>query len=50
MDVALVDRVHRTGKKVNVWTVNTEAEISRLLTCKVDGIITDNPKLAKKLL
>jgi glycerophosphoryl diester phosphodiesterase len=50
VDAALVERVHRGGKKVNVWTVNNEAEICRLLACKVDGIITDDPVLAKKVL
>jgi len=50
VDEALVERIHRRGRKVNVWTVNNEIEICRLLACKVDGIITDDPVLAKKVL
>jgi glycerophosphoryl diester phosphodiesterase len=50
VDAAMVDRLHRNGKKVNVWTVNDEAEICRLVDCKVDGIITDDPVLARKVL
>jgi len=50
VDATLVERVHRGGNKVNVWTVNNEADIRRLLACKVDGIITDDPILAKKVL
>jgi glycerophosphoryl diester phosphodiesterase len=50
VDAALVERVHRGGKKVNVWTVNDPTEICRLLACKVDGIITDDPGLAKRML
>lgn len=50
VDNALVNRVHQRGRKVNVWTVNAPDEIRRLLSCKVDGIITDDPAGARKLL
>ena len=50
VDTALVERTHRGGKKINVWTVNNEAEICRLLACKVDGIITDDPVLVRKVI
>lgn len=39
----LVRLAHRLGLKVNVWTVNDEKEVKRLLKCGVDGIITDCP-------
>jgi glycerophosphoryl diester phosphodiesterase len=41
-----VQRVHRLGRKINVWTVNTEEDIRRLIGWGVDGIITDDPLLA----
>ena len=34
---------HKMGRKVNVWTVNDEPTIRYLLSCGVDGIITDMP-------
>jgi len=45
-----VDRQHDMGRKVNVWTVNDPGEIERLANIKVDGIITDDPLLARKTL
>jgi glycerophosphoryl diester phosphodiesterase len=45
-----VDRQHDKGRKVNVWTVNDPGEIVRLANIKVDGIITDDPLLARKTL
>lgn len=38
-----VKLAHSQGIKVNVWTVNSEFEIKRLIKCGVDGIITDCP-------
>jgi glycerophosphoryl diester phosphodiesterase len=46
----LVYRVHRAGKRVNVWTVTTETDIKRMIGLGVDGIITDDPALALSLL
>lgn len=37
----LVDRYHRAGLEVHVWTVNDEATMRRLLAMGVDGIVTD---------
>jgi len=45
-----IDRQHDMGRKVNVWTVNDPGEIERLANIKVDGIITDDPLLARKTL
>ena len=40
---------HKMGLKVNVWTVNDEPTIRYLLTCGVDGIITDRPDTTRAI-
>lgn len=44
---SFVNRAHQSGKKVFVWTVNDAALMSQVMNCKVDGILTDRPDLAK---
>jgi glycerophosphoryl diester phosphodiesterase len=41
----IVERVHRTGRLVNVWTVNQPQRMQELLDWGVDGIMTDDPPL-----
>lgn len=41
---------HALGLRVDVWTVNEDADIRRLAALGVDGIITDRPAHAKALL
>ena len=41
-----VQSQHRIHRKVNVWTVNKAVDLRRLMDYGVDGIITDDPKLA----
>ncbi|MEM5775678.1 MAG: glycerophosphodiester phosphodiesterase, partial [Anaerolineaceae bacterium] len=43
---ALVEKQHLLQRKVNVWTVNQEADIQRMTSWGVDGIITNDPILA----
>ncbi len=43
-----IEYVHEAGKKVIVWTVNTEDSMSTYLDSDVDGIITDHLRLAKE--
>ena len=43
---SLVERYHRLGLEVHVWTVNDEAEIRRLLALGIDGIVTDRADIA----
>lgn len=44
----LVGRVHREGKELYAWTVNTKESIGRMAEMNVDNIITDNIALAKE--
>ncbi|HEY3506783.1 MAG TPA: glycerophosphodiester phosphodiesterase family protein [Actinocatenispora sp.] len=38
-----VERVHDTGRKVYVWTVNEPSDVDLVASLRVDGIITDRP-------
>lgn len=41
-----IRRVHRLERRVHVWTVNAAEDMRRLFDWSVDGIFTDDPKLA----
>ena len=43
-----IDAIHDTGRKVLVWTPNSEYSIRKFLLSKADYIITDQVSLAKK--
>ena len=45
-----VEQAHSMGMKVMVWTVNSEEEIREIGALGVDGIITDYPDVAFKVL
>lgn len=45
-----VDKHHGAGQKVNVWTVNDESVMMKLLSMGVDGLITDAPDIAQKVI
>jgi len=45
-----VDHAHEQGLRVHVWTVNEEAEMTRLLDLGVDGLVTDHPARMADLL
>lgn len=45
-----IEEVHDEGLKLWAWTVNEEAEIKRLLSLGVDGLITDHPARVKAAL
>ena len=40
-----VDYVKSRGLKIMVWTINDVKTFEHLIDLKVDGIITDKPKL-----
>ncbi len=46
----MIDKHHAAGKKVNAWTVNEESEMMKLLSMGVDGLITDKPDIAKRVI
>ncbi len=45
-----VGTAHRRGVQVHVWTIDDPAEMARLLSLGVDGIMTDRPLVLKALL
>ena len=45
-----VRRAHGSGKDVLVWTVNHPAQMSAMMSLGVDGIITDEPALARDIM
>lgn len=46
----LIDEAHENGIMVNPWTVNKEKDIIKLVKMGVDGVITDVPNIAKRLI
>lgn len=50
VDVRFVRAAHRAGLPVHVWTIDTPAEIHRLLDLGVDGIMTDRPTVLRDVL
>ncbi len=46
----LIASTHQRGKKIFVYTVNREEDMRRMFEMGVDGIFTDDPILAEKVL
>ena len=46
----LIQVLHARGIAVQVWTINAEEDMHRLLDMGVDGIVTDDPRLLQKVL
>jgi len=46
----LIQRAAAAGKDVYVWTVNDAAMMSRMISLGVDGLITDEPGLARDVI
>lgn len=49
-NAALIRAAHSKGIAVNVWTINSERDMRRLLDMDVDGIMTDDIPLLQKVL
>ena len=47
---SLIDDVHNEGKDIYVWTINDPLDMSNMMSRGVDGIITDEPALARTVL
>ena len=47
---SFIRRAHSCGLKVYVWTVNDPFQMSAMMSRGADGIITDDPALAKRVL
>src|SRR5271157_1482269 len=50
VDGAFILRQHAIKRRVHVWTVNDPVEMRHLFRLQVDGIFTDDPNLASKIL
>lgn len=50
VEARLIDRIHRQGCRLLVYTVNQAEDMRRLFQIGVDGIFTDDPLTAKRIL
>lgn len=50
VSTALIRRAHAAGKKIHVWTVDDPRAMSRMISMGVDGLITNEPALARRVL
>lgn len=50
LDEARIAQAHRLGLRVVPWTVNTEADMERLIGWQIDGMTTDRPDVLRALL
>jgi glycerophosphoryl diester phosphodiesterase len=48
--LAMIHRAHKQGMKVYVWTINDPVQMSVMMSRGVDGIITDEPALARQVM
>lgn len=46
---SIIKHIHNSNKSVYVWTANSESVIKRMINMGADGIITNHPRIAKKL-
>ena len=46
----LVRAAHKRGLRIDVWTIDEEADMRRLLEWGVDGIMSDRPDILARVL
>jgi glycerophosphoryl diester phosphodiesterase len=46
----LIRQAHERGRKIYVWTVNDPLTMTRMISMGVDGLITDDPALARQVM
>ncbi|MBM3340944.1 MAG: glycerophosphodiester phosphodiesterase [Betaproteobacteria bacterium] len=49
VDAPAIGEAHTLGLKVVAWTVNSEAEMQRMLALDVDGVISDYPDVLRRV-
>lgn len=49
VDADYVRKYHARGQRINVWTVNEEDDMRRMIEAGVDAIMTDRPFVLQKL-
>lgn len=47
---SFIKQSHSAGKQVFVWTVNDPVSMSKMISKGIDGLITDEPEMARELL
>lgn len=50
VSAALIRKAHEQGKQVYVWTVDEPVLMSRMISLGVDGLITNEPALARQVM
>lgn len=50
VSLALIRRVHAQGRKLYVWTVDDPVTMVRMISMGVDGLITNEPALARQVM
>ena len=50
LDTANVERAHRLGMRIHVWTVNDRATMEEAIERGADGVFTDDPALLSEVL
>jgi glycerophosphoryl diester phosphodiesterase len=50
ISIPLIRQAHDQGKRVYAWTVNEPVTMARLISMGVDGLITDEPALARQVM
>ncbi len=50
IDAAVIDAAHRAGLEINAWTVDDPDRIASLADLGVDGVVTNVPDVARRVL